>query len=341
MRRRKDERGIALILALLLLVLLVILITQMSITSLHNRTISENHLGDLQNTYGTRSGYHLALLFLQADQERGGAVDTLQEKWASPLDVPLGRASVRVTTQDSERFLNLSQLVNDKGEPVPAAVAQLRRLVRLLRHPPETADRIIDYIDSDTRGNFENRARNERLHGIDELLKVEGLTPEILYGGKRDGEERKGILEFLTIWPRPQAAAEGQPPSAPSLVNVNTAPPEILESLSDKMTAPLAEGIVEFRSRAGANGLPQPYHRPDDVKQAPGMTDEVYASIADRLTVKAETFEIKVRSSVGNVEKSWVYVVRRSSGPKAALTLVGSQRINDFLSVRPPETEEK
>lgn len=340
MRRRKGERGIALILALLVLVLLVVLITQMSITSLHNRTISENHMGDLQNTYGTRSGYHLALLFLQADQERGGAVDTLLEKWASPLDVPLGRASVRVTTHDSERFLNLSQLVNDKGEPAPAAVAQLRRLVRLLRHPPETADRILDYIDSDTRGNFENRARNERLHGIDELLKVEGLAPEVLYGGKRDGEERKGIMEFLTVWPRPQAAAEGQPPSS-SLVNVNTTSAEILESLSDKMTVQLAEGIVEFRNRAGANGLPQPYNKPEDVKQAPGMSDEVYASIADRLTVKAETFEIKVRSSVGNVEKSWVYVVRRSSGQKAALTLVASQRMNDFLSVRPPETEEK
>ena len=63
MRRRKD-RGIALILALLVLIILVVVILQMTASSLHNRTLAENHLSDLQNTYGARAGLTRALLYL-------------------------------------------------------------------------------------------------------------------------------------------------------------------------------------------------------------------------------------------------------------------------------------
>src|SRR5262245_27567205 len=68
-RKRKDE-GIALILALLVLVILVVVILQMTASSLHNRTLAENHLADLQNTYGARAGYQRALIFLQLDLEK-------------------------------------------------------------------------------------------------------------------------------------------------------------------------------------------------------------------------------------------------------------------------------
>ena len=61
-----------------------------------------------------------------------------------------------------QRYINLSQLVNDKGEQNPVVVAQLRRLVKVLRYTPDIADRIIDYVDADTKGEFEARPIRSR-----------------------------------------------------------------------------------------------------------------------------------------------------------------------------------
>src|SRR5579862_2565957 len=205
--KRTRDRGVALMLAMLVLIIMVVIILQMSASSAHNLTVADNHLADLQNTYGARAGYARAVLYLQADLEEKPEVDTLQERWATPIDFELGKAQVRVTICDSERFINLNQLVNDKGEQNPVVVAQLRRLVKILHHTPDIADRIIDYIDADSKGEFEARAKNDRLYNLEELLRIDGITPEVVYGGLISGELRKGLRDFLTIWPRTDAEA--------------------------------------------------------------------------------------------------------------------------------------
>jgi type II secretory pathway component PulK len=342
--RRRGDRGVALVLAMLVLVLLSVLIASMTATSLHHRTLAENHLADLQNAYGTRAGYHQALLHLQADQEQSGETDGLHERWARPVEFELGRSRVRLLVQDSERFINLSRLVNDKGETQAAVAAQLRRLVRILRHPPEAAERIIDYIDGDGKGDFESRAKNGRLYNLEELLRVEGLDPEAVYGGSGSGEEKKGLAAFVTIWP--QGGAEG----GTAAVNVNTAPSEVLQALSDEMTPAVADAIVAGRLQPGADGQPQAYRQVDELKKLPGMTDALFQQIQGQCSVKSATFEARVRATQGNIEKTWVYVIRRGAprpagpgepgaAPKSGLSLLASRRVNDFLSVRPPEEE--
>lgn len=356
--KRTRDRGVALILALLVLVILVVVILQMSASSLHNRTVAENHLSDLQNAYGARAGYARALLFLQADADEKPDVDSLQERWASPIEFELGKAQVRVTVLDCERFLNLSQLVNDKGEQNAVVVTQFRRLCKLLGFTPDIADRIIDYVDADTKGEFESKARNERLYSIEEMLRIDGITPEIVYGGLVNGEQKKGLRDFVTVWPRttPEGTSVG-------MVNINTASSEILQSLSEQMLPGLADAIVAFRTQPSPDGKPQEYTKVDDLKRVQGMSDGLYNAISAQVTVKSTTFEIRCRGTVGKVEKTWVYAVARKGGstgtavtpgtpppqppagtppgtqPAAGvtLTLIGSQAMNDFASIRPPE----
>jgi type II secretory pathway component PulK len=343
---------VALLLALLVLVILILLVNQMTVTSLHDRTVSENHLADLQNTYGNRSGYHQALLFLKDDAERAATVDSLRERWASPIGLQLGKANVQVTILDCERFISLARLVNEKGEVNPAVAAQLRRLVRILRHPPDTADRIIDYIDADTKGSFESRARNDRLMNAEELLRIEGIEPVVLYGGTVGGEPRKGLLEFVTVWPRaaltppapagePPPPPETPPPPAPEArININTAPAEVLEALSDEMTPQAAQAIVAWRLQLGSEGKPQQFSSLDDLSNVPGLPSNVAAAIKEACTVKATTFEIRSKSQVGNVEKTWIYVVAREAGEKKTLKLLSSQRLNEFVTAQPPPLDE-
>lgn len=375
--KRTRDRGVALILALLVLVILVVIIMQMTTSSLHNRTVAENHLADLQNSYAARAGYQRALLFLQADTDERPDVDSLLERWAVPIEFDLGRSQVRVTILDCERFLNLSQLVNDKGEQIPAVCDQLRRLVKVLRFTPDIADRIIDYVDADSKGEFEAKAKNDRLYNVEELLRIEGITPEMVYGGLINGERRKGLREFVTIWPKstgdsgtagttaaPTAgtAATG---STTGQININTASSEILQSLSDQMTPVIADAIVAYRTQSGTDGKPQEFSQVDDLKRVQGMSDGLYNDLSGKITVKSLTFEIRCRGAVGKVEKTWVYVVQRKAGtgtpapagapppqpdPNAAppaptaptppaLTLIGSQMMTDFASIKPPETD--
>jgi type II secretory pathway component PulK len=358
-KRTRDE-GVALILALLVLVILVVVILQMSASSLHNRTVAENHLSDLQNAYGARAGYARALLFLQADADEKPEVDSLQERWASPINFELGKAEVQVTVLDAERFINLSQLVNDKGEQNPVVCTQFRRLVKILGYTPDIAERIIDYIDADTKGEFETRARNDRLYSLEELLRIDGITPEIVYGSLVNGEQKKGLRDFLTIWPRTSPEGTGT-----GLVNINTASSEVLQCLSEQMLPGMAEAIVAFRNQPGTDSKPSEYQKADDLKRVQGMSDGLYNEVAAQVTVKSTTFEIRCRGTVGKVEKTWVYVVMRKGGTAAApagtpppppppttgnsapstgapgggatLTLIGSQALNDFASIRPPE----
>ena len=349
MRRRKD-RGIALILALLVLVILVVVILQMTATSLHNRTLAQNHLSDLQNTYGARAGLTRALLYLQEDQEKRPEVDSLRERWASPIEFDMGKARVRVQICDSERFINLSQLTNEKGEPNAPVVAQLKRLIKNLKHTPDIADRIIDYIDADTKGEFEARAKNDKLFNLEELLRIEGVTPEIVYGGTFPDGERKGLRDFLTIWPKTADAG-----ATPGVVNINTAPAEVLWSLSDFMTQGVAEAIVFYRTQPGPDGKPLEFTKLDELKRVQGMNDGIYNSLAGQIAVKSSTFEIRARGTVGNVEKAWVYVVQRGAGgsgaagtppppegtppgpSQGAMTLIAVQPLNDFTSAKPED----
>lgn len=371
--KRTRDRGVALLLALLVLVILVVVIMQMTASSLHNRTVAENHLADLQNSYGARAGYARAVLYLQADAEDKPDVDSLLEPWAMPIEFDLGRSHVKVTIADAERYLNLSQLVNDKGEQNPPVCDQLRRLVKILHFTPDIADRIIDYIDADSKGEFEAKAKNDRLYNLEELLRIDGITPEIVYGGLINGEPRKGLREFLTIWPRTSTDASAPAtPAAPvvtpgttssaagtssSLTNINTASSVVLQSLSDLMTPVIADAIVAYRTQPGPDGKPQEFGQVDDLKRVQGVSDGLFNELNGKITVKSSTFEIRCRGTVGKVEKTWVYVVQRKAGspsgtppadpstapapsPSAAptLTLIGSQMLNDFASIKAPES---
>lgn len=329
----RRDRGIALLLTLLVLTILIVLIAQMSVTAANTKSISQNYLNDLQNGYGARSGYHQAVLFLETDGEKAPNVDHGGERWAKPVEFPLGRANVRVEIQDSPRRINLSLINNDDGQVNAKMASIVRRLVYVLGHDSEVGDRIVDYIDGDTKGEYEIGARNARLHNLEELLRIDGIPREALYGGEVRGRKVKGVMEYMTLWPR--TSAEG----GAGAVNANTAPVEVLMALSDKMSQSTANAIVAYRETRKSDGSTQSFESVNDLRNVSGVTDELLTEIQGQIAFKASHFEIRVRSSVANVAKSWLYVVKRTTGEKGAIALVTSQKTSDFLAWIPPAEE--
>lgn len=229
-RRPLRERGIALILTLLVLTILIILVAQLRVTARLNVVQARNFTGDLQNVYGVRAGLEFARLYIQVDTELAANIDTLHEPWARPFLVPdVGEASVEVKLEDEERRLNLSRLVQPDGKPNPAVRAQLAKLVAVLGIPDaKVGDRIADYVDPDSEGEFEVAAKNRMLVIPEEMGMIPGVRPEYLYGGFDEDARRpyKGLLDFVSLWPIPRAApgapeagrdieGQAQPPPAP------------------------------------------------------------------------------------------------------------------------------
>lgn len=317
-----------LLLALLVLVLLTLLIGQMSLTGAHNRSVADNAFGSLQAEFAARAGYHQAMLRLEFDLEKSPQTDHLQETWSQMIGFGLGDASVQVRIVDAERKFNLSALLNEKGEEVPEAVEQLQRLIQVLGHEPvEPARRILDYVDADTKGDYEAGAKNAALLNLDELHRIEGLKREVLMGD----DARKGLLPFLTLWPNPS-----QPPPR-AVVNPNTAPIEVLQSLDEEMTLAAAQSIVTWRQGLDGDGKPQAYTKPDDLKNAAAVPAELAARIAPMLVFAASAFEVHVTASVQVVQRRQLYVVGKGGqGNQAKFTLITSQVENDFLSLPPP-----
>ncbi len=316
---------------MLVLAILIVIVGQMVISAAHNRTVAENATGDLRNSYGVRAGYEQAKLHLLADYERGTELDSVNELWAKPQAILLGPTAVGVLMQDAGSRINLAQLVNDKGEANTALLAVLRRLLVTLNHPAEIADRILDYQDTDTSGDFEAGARNARMSTLDELDRIDGLTREVLYGD----DSHRALRPFVTIWPQLAAAP------ASGLINVNTAPEEILTALDDEVTPQLAAAIVAHRTRRSADGEWQHFKNVQELSQVDGMSSQLLTRITPRLTVVAPAFEIRVRSETGAVVKQWLYVVTRAAGQQGgvSMSLVAQQRETEAKAIKPPRDE--
>jgi competence ComEA-like helix-hairpin-helix protein len=120
---------------------------------------------------------------------------------------------------------------------------------------------------------------------------VKGMTVEDLYGT----EEKKGLIRYLSVYD----AEEGK-------VNINTAPAEVLQSLSDAIDWGQAEAIIAYRQE-------QPFKSKADLRRVPGM-EAIYAAIEKDITCQSSTFSLRVEGRVREIKKVIFAVLKRDTG---------------------------
>jgi general secretion pathway protein K len=125
---------------------------------------------------------------------------------------------------------------------------------------------------------------------LEELLLVKGITRELFYGNG----ERPGISSYLT-------------PHGQGLININTAEPLVLRSLSQNIDQEILEEMVAYRENED-NDL----SKPDWYKQVQGMSSEV--KIDDLITTSSHIFEINAVGLKGAMSKSITGLVERREG---------------------------
>jgi general secretion pathway protein K len=245
-RRLGNQKGIALLVTLLILVLVLALAHEVFRIGAQSAQTGAYGRDSIRCILLAEGGTGAARIALRLDA-RDNQYDTLDEIWSrAALPITLGDGEVSVAIEDEERKIDLNRIMLPNGNaPDDRRLAVFQRLLEILEIDRAVADAVVDWLDNDEDprvGGAESsyylglpnpyRAKNDLFDTVGELRLVRGVTDEIY----------EKLRPFVTV-------------SSSGRVNINTAPKEVLMSLSagtdlaegGAIDAKTADEIIEYR----------------------------------------------------------------------------------------------
>ncbi len=269
-----NQNGLAMMVVLWVLVLLMALATEFAYSMKTEVNTTRNHKEDIEAYQLARAGITLAQAeilkparFHSIHPEHGWisgqskapanpagqpARFSQQDKKESPpdyvpiprTDLPLGNGRLSYTIRDENSKIGIN------NAPRSVLIKALERAgVEIGEERDTIADSILDWIDADSNHRINGAeddhyqgltppysCKNAPIESMDELLKVRGMTEEILNGSETDDEDaRPGLRALFT-------------PYAVPAVNPNTADPAVLSILYNESQV---EEILRLREEKG------------------------------------------------------------------------------------------
>ncbi len=303
----RGEEGVALLMAVVAILLLsVVVLDTRSGVDLFER-LAYSRAQEIQTDYLARSGLTLIQAALEED---GMEVDSFSDDWAAANDigaVPVGDIGwVTAVVEDEDGKLDVNRLVDQSGEIDGVAAARLWTLLVSLGLEDDRADEIvsslIDWIDEDgiaEPGGAEDPhyaglpkpypISNSRIRTVGEMALVKGIGPILLSHGEKDIPP---LRRLITVYGDPSG-----------LININTAPVEVLMSLTPDnvdgvnyfIDRDLAQEIVRIRQEA-------PFESKTELKgRVMDFHEDLYNQVAPLIDVKSSHFSARV---LGETESS-------------------------------------
>ncbi|NTV12450.1 MAG: type II secretion system minor pseudopilin GspK [Desulfobulbaceae bacterium] len=288
------QQGVALLTVLLVTALMSVLVLSMS----WQRQL------EMRRTANLAEGEQSLLLALGVEDWAGkvlqrdrsqNTLDNGGENWAQglpPTPVEQGLVSGRIN--DLQGQLNLNNLVSPEAAVATLAEKRLERLMKGCGGSTSEVSALADWLDKDgeMRPNGAEdrvyllrqpayRTGNRPLVNPSELLLVAGITPEIY----------ACLAGAITTLPET------------TLLNVNTATPLALSSLSDQLPLATAEQLVKERP-------PQGYKDLAAFLATPALAGTGLSS--DGLALASSYFLVAGQATVGNAETRLYSVLHRS-----------------------------
>lgn len=295
---RRQERGVALLLALLTMVLLAVVVTEFTFSTQVQYRRAAMWLAGRQAALIAEGGIALASEVLHQDTLFGNT-DALSDIWARelpPIDTGAGLLSVRI--EDEQAKLNLNALATGSLSP---AGRRFQHLLGRLDLDPSLASSLADWVDrnrdpgpgplaaesewySSARPPYE--PRNGPMRSYAELALVRGFTPQVIARLRR----------YVTVLPQ-----------ADVKVNVNTAPPEVLRAMDPRLDDEyLVRRLVEARTTS-------PFTKATTLQALEGMSG-FSAEELDRLfSFSSRWFRVRATGDVGGAMRSAEALLERDS----------------------------
>ena len=303
---RRGERGTVFILAVLIIATLTGLTLGFSEESNIAVTLSSFSRDRFEAELLAGSGVHLTLGRLASDPDP--EMDTLEEAWAEfdppPLD---GTEEVSVSgriTDESGKF-NVNTLLNEEGGIDEERAELFLRLLENLGLERDLGVPLLDWLDRDGIERMNGaesyhyqgldppyRCADGPLSTIDELFLVKGMPRPKNAGG--ESEATVDVRDYLTVY------SDGR-------ININTAPPELLQSLSKEMDRGVGEAIASHRRT-------RPFQEPEALKQVPGVSEEMLSGVSPWLSVTSGAFTVESRATCRDAASEVRAVAVRKDG---------------------------
>jgi general secretion pathway protein K len=302
----KDDSGFALILTILIISLIVAITLQFNTSMRSDMYDAASMKEGIELTCIAKSGFSYACAVLSQDDP---AVDSLHEDWAdqkllssnSATMFENGRFEVRIIDYSGKIPIN-SLVEGEKYEALLTRFLSLEVFGLGSEDVGNLVDAIKDWVDPDdevTKFGAENgyyqaldrpySCKNAPLDSVEELLFVKGITKELFYGTR----EKPGISGYLTVY------GNGR-------ININTADPLVLRSLSDQIDQEMVEEMVAYREDE-KNDLNDPAW----YKNVPGMS---HVSMNDLQTTSSTCFKIESEGHKETMRKRVTGTVERKEG---------------------------
>ncbi|NGP54667.1 type II secretion system minor pseudopilin GspK [Thioalkalivibrio sp. XN8] len=301
MRPVARQRGVALITAVLVVALATAIATSLTWDLFLDQRRAQGRITVDQGLMYSLGAEAWASQVLQDDAE-DNQVDHPREPWGlqiTPLPIEGGQIQGRI--EDLNGRFNLNNLVDAQGATDPVALDAFRRLLQALELDVRLADRMADWIDRDLEPNFPDgaedgeylsrqppfRAANRPVTSPSEVLLV---FPELGAGGYAR------LRPYITALPRG------------TLININTALPEVLMATSESFGFTEAERIF----------LDQPEDGWQDLEQLGEMIPEDARAALD---VASQWFRLSVRVDVGTQRFTMYSLLHRNPGGSVTTVL--------------------
>lgn len=150
--------------------------------------------------------------------------DSFEDAWARPMRLSMGDLEITTFVQDENGKFNILALISGAPEDREEAFERTVRILDRLRDEFDddlqefeartVVENIRRYMDTDSRtidlplmprNSLADEDLNTRLQSLEELLLVEGVTPELYYDQLRDRERiAPGLETVFTIWTMPE-----------------------------------------------------------------------------------------------------------------------------------------
>ncbi len=271
------QQGVALVSILLIVAIATIMAVTMVREQQSAIQTARGYLARGQAIQYALGGEELARQILYEDFAEGLGRDHLAEVWADPeLQFEFEAGQVNLTITDLQGLINLNSLT----EANPGRELSRQRLVNLLLTASieqSLVDRLQDWIDADT-GNRPAGAEDFDYLALDPPYRTSNqplasVTELQLMG--LPAEQSTQLLPWVAALPTPEAP-----------LNINTAPPGVLLSLSPSLTFAVAESLAMARDEQ------EGFETVDAFLQAPELAG--LGIQGDGLGVQSSFFEVRV-----------------------------------------------
>lgn len=316
------QRGIALIIILFIVALASITAISMMETQQFDIARTNNVLNYKQLFYNGLGAEQWARGILKQDMLRdkqGKHTDNLTENWAQPLgETAIDNGSISGQIEDLQGRFNINNLQTkadasiEEISRVKRQVDLFNRLLKVLEIKEPITNAIMDWLDSDSDPRFPGgaedseylsynpayRTANRKMVSPTELLQIKGVTQEIF----------AKLRPFICTLPEY------------TVININTAPKEIITALSDQISSENALSFTEDRKlkiyTANKDFI-------DEMKKIAKDPNKLEATLGPLIGIASQYFLVQANIQTDTIRITLMSVIQRKDTGETRLIYRG------------------